>query len=155
MKKLKIVLLLSMLLPATLSYAQKYTAQEFKKLEWLTGNWNRTNMKAGSLGYERWEKVSPTKLTGEAAAIKGADTIFKEKTQLIIKGDDIFYVVDAAGNTETVYFKMTTITADGFVCEAPEHDFPKMITYKLTGDTIKATISGDGKAMDFYYERMK
>ncbi|RYZ98857.1 MAG: hypothetical protein EOP47_18270 [Sphingobacteriaceae bacterium] len=139
---------------ATLSYAQKDSTQGFKKLEWLTGNWTRTKMKAGSSGYERWEKVSPTKLIGEAATIKGADTIFKERTQLIIKGNDVFYVVDASGNTETVYFKMTSITTDGFVCEAPEHDFPKMITYKLTGNAIKATISGDGKEMDFYYVRV-
>jgi hypothetical protein len=37
------------------------------------------------------------------------------------------------------------------VCERPEHDFPKKITYQRTGNQLKATISENGKHVDYLY----
>ncbi|WP_315820030.1 hypothetical protein [Paraflavitalea speifideaquila] len=62
-------------------------------------------------------------------------------------------MADVPQNKEPVYFKLTAITKDGFTCENPNHDFPKKIDYKLDGNKLRATISGDGKAIDYLFER--
>jgi hypothetical protein len=76
-----------------------------------------------------------------------------EKLKLVIKDDNIYYVADIAENKEPVYFKLTTITGNSFVCENPQHDFPKMISYQKDGNKIKATISGDGKSFEYLFEK--
>lgn len=45
-------------------------------------------------------------------------------------------------------------TDDSFVCENPQHDFPKKITYKLTGNHIYTTISGNGKTIPYNFVRV-
>jgi hypothetical protein len=40
------------------------------------------------------------------------------------------------------------------VFENPQHDFPKVITYRLEGDgTLVAVIEGDGKRVEFKFRR--
>jgi hypothetical protein len=50
---------------------------------------------------------------------------------------------------------LTEITYTGFVCENPGHDFPKKISYHVEGHKLKAQISGDGKSVDYIFERAK
>ena len=56
-------------------------------------------------------------------------------------------------NQKPVYFKLTEITDIGFVCENQEHDFPKKIAYQLDGKKLKAQISGNGKVIDYLFEK--
>lgn len=66
MKIQQLTIIISILFILSLSdvaCVQESTAQKFKKLEWLAGNWQRTNSKPGQSGYESWSKVSATKLT--------------------------------------------------------------------------------------------
>lgn len=126
---------------------------DFKKLDWLEGTWTRTNSRPGSSAHEKWQKVSPSQWSGLGVTMKGSDTAFVEKLKLVIKDGNIYYVADIVENKEPVYFRLTTITDHGFVCENPQHDFPKMITYEKEGSKIRATISGDGKAIDYLFEK--
>jgi hypothetical protein len=124
----------------------------FKKLEWLTGScWNQTNAKPGRTAHECWLKPEANKLSGYAVTMQGTDTLFTEKTSIIIKDNVFYYVADVPGNKEPVYFKFTEFTNSGFVCENPEHDFPKKITYQFDGTKLKAQISGNGKAIDYFF----
>ena len=127
--------------------------EEFKKLDWLEGIWTRTNVKPGRSGYEKWQKTSSSEWLGFGVNMNGNDTTFVERLKLVIKEDNIYYVADIVANKEPVYFKLTTITANGFVCENPDHDFPKKISYQKNGNGIKATISGDGTSMDYIFEK--
>lgn len=124
---------------------------DFKKLNWIIGTWVRTGMKPGKSGIETWTAGSTTRLTGKGITLNGADTTAIEKLQLVIKDKAIFYVGDVAENAAPVYFKVSNITDYSFVCENPEHDFPKKIAYTLTDGKLKATISGDGKSIDYYF----
>ncbi len=137
------------------AFCQVNPEGDFKKLEWLAGSWNRTNVKPGQTGNESWTSKSPTSIIGKGVSLKGKDTIFAENLELRIKDGHIFYVVDGLDNQPPVYFKITQITDDSFVCENPEHDFPKKIAYKLTGKTLKATISDDEKNIDFIFVKTK
>jgi len=128
-------------------------SDDFKKLDWLEGTWTRLEMKPGHTGYESWKKISTAEWKGSGVNMKGTDTAFVEKLKLVIKDEIIYYVADIAENKEPVYFKLTVITGNSFVCENPQHDFPKKITYQKEGKKLKATISGDGKSFDYLFEK--
>ncbi|MES2279326.1 MAG: DUF6265 family protein [Bacteroidota bacterium] len=150
MKNLLLIIVCSLF--TAMAYSQNVN-KEFEKLKWLNGTWKRTNSKAGQSGTESWAIASPGKLTGKGVTLRGADTAVVEKLSIVIKDGAIFYVADVTGNPKPVYFKMTSITADSFVCENPEHDFPKKIAYQLTDGHIKATISANGKSIDYLFDR--
>ncbi|WP_285055261.1 DUF6265 family protein [Pedobacter ginsengisoli] len=134
---------------------QESAVQKFKKLEWLAGNWQRTNSKPGQSGYENWSKVSGTKLTGKGVTLKGKETVFVEQLELSIKGDDIFYTVVVTGEPKPIQFKLTAISKNAFVCENPEHDFPKKIAYTRNGNTAKAVVSGNGQTLNYEFTRQQ
>jgi len=153
MKTNKLLLIIFLLSFTLASSAQENNRQKFKKLEWLTAKWIRTNAKAGHSGYEIWSKVSDLKLSGKGLTFNGNEIIFTENLEIIVKGTDLYYVVTLAGENKPVYFKLTALNDNGFTCENPKHDFPKKITYEREGDQVKAVISGDGKSVDYLFVR--
>lgn len=128
-------------------------SEDFKKLDWLIGIWSRTNAKPGRTGVEQWEKTTTQELRGTGVNLRGTDTTFVEKLRIIIRDNTITYVADVPENQKPVYFKLTEISENSFVCENPEHDFPKKISYQLDGNKLKAQISGNGKVIDYLFER--
>jgi len=134
-----------------LAEAQTVTANDFDKVLWLEGVWNRTNVKPGRTAHERWTKGTGKELIGFGVSLKGADTAFVEKIKIVAKDNALYYVADVPENKEPVYFKVIEITAAGFVCENLQHDFPKKIVYQREGKNLKATTSGDGKSIDFLF----
>lgn len=149
----KLLLITSLLLLMHASIAQETSHQKFKKLQWLTGKWIRTNSSPGQSGFETWDKVSDLKLRGKGMTLKGEKVIFTENLELIVKGPDIFYVVTVSVETEPVYFRLTAITDNGFTCENPAHDFPKKIEYTRSGNQVNAVISGDDRSVDYIFVR--
>ncbi|MES2375908.1 MAG: DUF6265 family protein [Bacteroidota bacterium] len=149
MKNLTLITLCMLLAPAT--YAQTGASAKFKKLHWLAGRWESTSNKPGQSGSETWTAASAGKMSGFAVTLKGKDTVFVERSTLEIKGDDIFYNAQVTGSAKPVPFKLTSISDDNFVCENLQHDFPKKISYKLTGNRIYATISGNGKTIPYNF----
>jgi hypothetical protein len=126
---------------------------DFSKLDWLAGKWKRTNAKIGRSGHEVWKKKSTTEWIGVGVAMEGTDTLFVEKLKLIGRDGAIYYVADVPQNRSEVLFKFTELSDRSFVCENPLHDFPKKIAYSLDGNKLKAIISGDGKTMEYLFER--
>lgn len=153
---MKRFLLVAIVVPF-LAQAQSNTpaASDFKKLSWLEGTWTRTNNKPGRSGHERWSRGNGNTLVGFGVSMKGQDTAFVEKLRIVVKEDRIYYVSEVPENPQPVDFLVTSITATGFVSENPKHDFPKMISYQLDGKKLKATISGDGKSMDYTFEKQQ
>lgn len=152
----KALLLVAILFTIEITYAQSSSqkiAGDFKKLDWIEGVWTRSNVKPGRSAQESWQKISAVEWKGSGVSMKGADTAFVEKLKIIIKEENIYYVADIAENKEPVYFKLTVISDNGFVCENLQHDFPKTIAYQKDGNKIKATVSGDGKSIDYLFEK--
>lgn len=131
------------------------SSNDFNKLNWLEGKWIRTNVKPGKNASEMWKKISGTEWKGKGVTLKGTDTLFVEKLKLIAKDGNIYYVADVPENKSEVLFKFTELTDYGFVCENQKHDFPKKILYQLNGNKIKAVISGDGKSVEFLFEKVE
>jgi Domain of unknown function (DUF6265) len=127
---------------------------EFERLYWLNGIWNQTNIKKpGRALVEQWHKSGDYEMKGQATTIQNGDTVFVEHITLVIKDNAIYYVADVPQNKQPVLFKLTFISSTGFVCENPAHDFPKKISYQVTGVELKATISGNGKSIDYLYQK--
>ena len=129
------------------------TETQFKSLKWLEGTWERTNLKPGMKAYEKWNPGVYHELRGTGVTMKGEDTVFLEKIQIIVKGNSIYYVADVKENKEPVYFKFTALTSSGFVCENPEHDFPKKIEYLLNGPNLTVVISAGNKSQNYLFTR--
>ncbi|MBQ0738014.1 hypothetical protein [Mesonia mobilis] len=54
---------------------------------------------------------------------------------------------------DEVDFLITEINSTSFSAENKQNDFPKVITYKLKAEFLKATIADDKNAIDFIFER--
>lgn len=152
---MKSLLAFILLLGMTASSFSQTAESDFSKLEWLAGTWNRTNItKPGRTAHERWEKSGTYSFRGYGVTMQGQDTVFLEKISIVIQDNTLYYVADVPENNQPVYFKFTSLTPAGFVCENPDHDFPKKITYELDGSRLKAQISGNGKAIDYWFEKL-
>ena len=133
--------------------ASQSTYSTIDQLKWLEGTWKLTNSKAGQSGFEMWTRVSSTELTGKGVTLHGSDTAFVEKLHLVVRNGNLFYVADVPENHKPVYFRLTEINQNSFTCENPDHDFPKKIAYSLQENKLQATISGDGNAIEYLFER--
>ena len=127
---------------------------KFRSLKWLEGRWERTNVKSGMRANEQWQADAPYHLRGIGVTMKGADTVFLEKIQIVIKDGNIYYVADVKENEAPVHFKFTSLTSHGFICENPEHDFPKKIVYESNGTNLVVTISDDSKSQNYFFTRL-
>jgi len=120
------------------------------ELDWLLGEWERTNNKKGSITYEQWEKAGDTYI-GLGYTLKDADTVFKEKLR-ILKMDGIWQLEVIGVNPDPTYFQFTKQTEKGFVCENPDNDFPKAIEYFSDGKKLTAIISNKNSKIHFYFK---
>lgn len=127
---------------------------DLNQLKWLDGKWERTNVKPGRSGFEIWQTQSASEMMGRGISLKGVDTTFVEKLKIVREGGTLFYVSDVPENKQPVYFRITELSDHSFVSENPKHDFPKKIAYEWDGSQLKATISGDGKSIDFFFRRV-
>lgn len=127
---------------------------DLSELEWLLGTWQRTNVRPGTMAFEKWEKQSERLFTGLGWTMKGTDTTFVEKLRLEVKANKLFYVADVKENATPIYFEITEVSDYGFKSQNPEHDFPKAIEYQLEETVLTAIISdGADKRMGFVFER--
>ena len=155
MANMKKTLFLAILTVCTLNsfcQSQKVT-DDFKKLEWLSGVWIRTNPQPNRNVNERWVKISATEWQGFGITMKGQDTLSLEKLKMVIKDNTIYYVADMQENKQPVSFKLTEISENRFVVENPEHDFPKKIIYQRDGSSLRATIADNTKSVDYFFQR--
>ena len=150
---LLLILTLFWLMPARCQLSNQ-VLQDFKKLDWLEGTWKRTNVKPGRSGSEYWLKQSDSAWLGTGVSMKDADTVFVEKIKLMIKDGSIYYVADIPENKEPVYFKLTDITTNGFICENSGHDFPQKIVYQLLDvNRLKAIVSSTNRSIEYLFEK--
>jgi Domain of unknown function (DUF6265) len=124
--------------------------------EWLLGKWELINNKPGQITYERWTKESDIKYVGYGWTMKGKDTVFVEKLNLIIKDNHVYYVADIKENSSPVLFKIIEQSKKAFISSNPAHDFPKKIEYKAGEENnMTAVISGDGKEISYNFKKIQ
>lgn len=152
MKYLAVILMITVL--TQVAQAQtSVPASAIEKLGWLEGTWVRTSLKPGRTGSESWVKKSPTEWRGLGFTLQDKDTLFVEHMKLVVFENTPAFVADVPENKGLVYFKFTATSDHTFTCENATHDYPKKIVYTRKDNTLKVTISGNGKSSDFHFER--
>lgn len=145
--------LLSLCIEVAASQTTSAGAEEkIRKVEWLLGTWNRINATLGRSGVEVWERISGGELHGKGVTTKGNDATFIEKLKIVAKEIGLYYIAEVPENKGVVFFKLTQLSENGFICEKPDHDFPKKIQYELKGKKLKVTVSGNWKSTEYLFE---
>ena len=126
-------------------------------LSWIAGDWQtapggRTQIE------EHWTSVAGGSMMGMSRTVAGEKTVEFEYLRIEQRADGVYYVAHPKARCPGTDFKLTKASATEAVFENPQHDFPKRITYRKTGDdSLTASIDGgEGtKAMSFSFRRMK
>jgi hypothetical protein len=121
---------------------QRY--DQIKEFAFLEGDWQ--NNTPDGLFTEKWKKDNDSTFTAHSVIKNGKDTLFHETIVLDQKGDSLHYIVTNPKQTtadRSVSFTLKSFTANKYVFENKQHDFPQRITYtKVTEDSLVAEISG-------------
>ncbi|HRH66903.1 MAG TPA: hypothetical protein PLU53_11440, partial [Bacteroidia bacterium] len=77
-------------------------------------------------------------LYGQGLEIIKGDTVFREKLAILADGDSANYIatIPNQNDGQPVWFRLTSISDSGFVCENYLHDFPRVIRYTLEGPGV-------------------
>ena len=110
----------------------------------------RVNNKDRLTTYETWQKD----FSGIGLTLKGKDTTFFEKMEIINVNNALILEVSGVNETPTL-FKFTHQSDTSFVCENPENEFPKKIKYWIDNELLKATISNADFKIEFIFEKAK
>lgn len=120
-------------------------------LDWILGQWQRTNNAVGQKTFEQWSKKSKDIYIGLGYTLQGMDTVFIEKLRILkIDGSWNYEVIGV--NENPTYFKFSFQSDTNFVCENPDNEFPKKIEYILEGKKLIAIISDENTEIPFYFK---
>ncbi len=120
--------------------------------DWLVGNWIRTNGKPTEQTYEQWQKRSAEKYEGLGFTLVKKDTVFKENLSLL-KEEGKWNLVVEGVHEDVVKFLLINQTSKSFTVENRSNDFPKIISYELDDEILKATIADDENSIDFLFKK--
>jgi hypothetical protein len=81
-------------------------------------------------------------MLGMSRTVRGGMVREHEFLRLYAAGDTLIYAAMPSGQQPTE-FRGRSPAAGELVFENPAHDFPQRIRYRLSGDTLTATIDGD------------
>ncbi len=120
-------------------------------IAWISGAW-QTEPGGKRQIEEHWTVVAGASMLGMSRTVAGDKTVEFEYLRIEQRADGIYYVAHPKARCPGTDFKLTRASATEAVFENPQHDFPKRIIYRKTGDdSLTATIDGgEGtKAMSF------
>ena len=126
-------------------------------VSWIAGDWQTPSGGRRQIE-EHWTKPAGGSMMGMSRTVAGDKTVEFEYLRIEQRTDGVYYVAHPQARCPGTDFKLTRASATEAVFENPQHDFPKRIIYRKTGDdSLTASIdAGEGtKAMSFAFRRMK
>ena len=126
-------------------------------ISWISGDW-QTEPGGKTQIDEHWTAVAGASMLGMGRTVAGDKTVEFEYLRIEQRPDGIYYVAHPKARCPGTDFKLTRASATEAVFENPQHDFPKRIIYRKTGDdSLTATTDGGegSKAISFRYRRIK
>ena len=124
---------------------------------WMAGGW-QTAPSGRRQVEEHWTKPAGGSMMGMSRTVAGDKTVEFEYLRIEQRADGIYYVAHPKARCPGTDFKLTRASATEAVFENPQHDFPKRIIYRKSGDdSLTASIDGGegSKSISFAYQRMK
>jgi len=156
-RMLLLVISFAICLFSVASHAQTPATRSLSELAWMSGNWQSASGGRAQVE-EHWTTPGGATMMGMSRTVAGDKTVEFEYLRLEQRADGIYYVAHPKASCPGTDFKLTSATATEAVFENPQHDFPKRIIYRKSGDdTLTASIDGGAgtKAMAFPMKRMK
>jgi len=132
-----------------------HTTEIAENIDWLVGEWKRTNDQPEKETFEIWAKINPNEYSGLDYTMQKEDTIFQEKMTLLKLEGKWLFVVKIPNETETTEFQITELNDKEFTCENEANDFPKTIQYWMEDEKLIAKISNEDMEIPFEFERIK
>lgn len=130
--------LMALALAAPLLAEGPAKAEDFR---WIAGQWSGNVGKARA--DEQWMTPAGGTMLGVGRVVAGPKMVQFEFLRIEERADGVYYVAQPYGRPPTD-FKLTRHEPNLAVFENPQHDHPKIITYRLTADgTLEATIEGE------------
>lgn len=126
-------------------------------IAWISGDW-QTEPGGKRQIEEHWTNVAGASMLGMSRTVAGEKTVEFEYLRIEQRADGIYYVAHPKARCPGTDFKLTRASATEAVFENPQHDFPKRIIYRKTGDdALTATIdAGEGtKAISFSFRKIR
>ena len=149
------ILIISCLVMSCIACKEKAPVQKATTpFDYLLGDWERTNSKAGSETFEHWKTVTATELRGHGYTLEDEDTVFNERIRLVQKKNEWQLHISGPNETPTV-FKITENDGKSFTAVNPENEFPKVIKYSYFDDVLTATISSEEMEIPFIFWRVE
>jgi len=157
MKKDMLLLLATLLIISCNSGETKDNSQPVtvESLDWLIGNWIRTNEEPGLETSENWQKVNDSTYTAHSYTMKGSDTTWQEHTTLSPREGVWVFRVQPGDGSGTTDFRLIAAGKETFSCENKRNDFPKLIKYRRNGDELLADISGGRNKVEFIFRKQE
>ncbi|MBP6312331.1 MAG: hypothetical protein KA408_08700 [Flavobacteriales bacterium] len=116
----------------------------------LLGEWNDIQDDGTTVFHEQWQRTDDALFTGLGFVMSGADTVFIENLSISwdTAGAKYSARIPTQNGGDYVDFKLTAVSIDSMVFEAPEHDFPQRIAYVIQGDSVwNVVVSGTEKGI--------
>lgn len=133
---------------------EKPTLDNFPNFNWILGDWIRIDDKSNQSTYEYWEETFANGFHGLGCTIQDTDTIFKENIRLYENQSNWFFEVTGVNESPTT-FEIISMTDSSFVCENPENEFPKKISYTFINGRIEAIISDETVEIPFTFKKLR
>lgn len=125
-------------------------------LAWIAGDWQTAPGGRAQIE-EHWTSVAGGSMMGMSRTVAGEKTVEFEYLRIEQRADGVYYIAHPKARCPGADFKLTKVSGSEAVFENPQHDFPKRIIYRKTGDdSLTASIDGGegAKAMSFSFRRM-
>lgn len=110
-------------------------------LSWFAGHWRSDDK--GRIVEEVWLPSRGATLIGMNRTTAGKAGEF-EFLRIDQRNDQIEYLASPGGKSPPTAFRLKSLEGKVVEFENPENDFPKRIRYERKGDTMIASIHGDG-----------
>jgi hypothetical protein len=121
-------------------------------LDWIIGNWKRTNDQKDRQTFENWIKKSNSEYIGFGFTLQSQDTVFKENLRIVQK-EGHWYLEVKGVNEKPTPFIFLNKSDSSFISENKENEFPKKIKYSFSNNILTAIISDDENKIMFVFEK--
>ena len=111
-------------------------------LTWLEGTW--ISEADGTRVEERWTSPEGGAMLSTSRTLRGGRMVAFEFLRIVARPGAVFYIAQPGGRPPTE-FALTTSGPGVAVFENPAHDFPKRLSYRRTGQTLRVEVDGDEK----------
>ncbi len=128
---------------AVLVIAKPVVGQTLDDLAFLSGCWEGPLSRGGAIE-EFYSAPSDNLIVGTTRYLRDGHTVMFEFSSIVHDSSGIVLWPYPRGHKSADGFRLTSVDGHGAVFEAPEHDFPKRISYIIESPDVRIARIDDG-----------